>query len=37
MQPMPPANTVVGLPLGSATKAMWESPGDRPIEEHAIT
>ena len=36
MQPIPPANTVVGLPLSPATKAAWESPNDKPMEEYAI-
>jgi len=36
MQPIPPANTVVGLPLSPATKAAWENPNDKPMEEYAI-
>ena len=36
MQPIPPANTVVGLPLSAATKAAWESPNDKPMEEYAV-
>jgi len=36
MQPIPPANTVVGLPLSAATKAAWESPNEKPMEEYAV-
>jgi len=36
MQPIPPANTVVGLPLSAATKTAWESPNDKPMEEYAV-
>jgi glutamate/aspartate transport system substrate-binding protein len=35
MQPIPPANTKVGLPLSEATKAAWAAPNDRPMEEYA--
>ena len=36
MQPTPPTNTKVGLPLSEATKAAWASPNDKPMEEYAI-
>jgi len=35
MQPIPPANTKVGLPLSDATKNAWNSPNDKPMEEYA--
>jgi len=35
MQPIPPANTRVGLPLSDATKAAWAAPNDRPMEDYA--
>jgi glutamate/aspartate transport system substrate-binding protein len=35
MQPIPPANTKVGLPVSQATKAAWSSPNDKPMEEYA--
>jgi glutamate/aspartate transport system substrate-binding protein len=35
MQPIPPANTKVGLPLSDATKAAWASPNDKPMEDYA--
>ncbi len=35
MQPIPPANTKVGLPLSDATKAAWASPNDKPMEDFA--
>ena len=34
VQPIPPANTKVGLPLSEATKAAWASPNDKPMEEY---
>jgi glutamate/aspartate transport system substrate-binding protein len=34
MQPIPPKNTRVGLPLSDATKAAWASPNDKPVEEY---
>ena len=36
MQPIPPANTKVGLPLSDATKAAWNNPNDKPMEEYAV-
>lgn len=35
MQPIPPANTRVGLPLSEATKAAWAAPNDKPMEDYA--
>ncbi|CAA9444104.1 MAG: Glutamate Aspartate periplasmic binding protein precursor GltI, partial [uncultured Ramlibacter sp.] len=34
MQPIPPKNTKVGLPLSEATKAAWANPNDKPLEEY---
>ncbi|RZI71395.1 MAG: transporter substrate-binding domain-containing protein [Rubrivivax sp.] len=35
MQPVPPTNTKIGLPLSDATKAAWASPNDKPMEDYA--
>ena len=35
LQPIPPANTRVGLPLSDATKAAWANPNDKPAEDYA--
>ena len=35
MQPIPPANTKVGLALADGTKAAWASPNDKPMEDYA--
>ena len=35
MQPIPPSNTKVGLPLSDATKAAWATPNDKPMEDYA--
>jgi glutamate/aspartate transport system substrate-binding protein len=35
MQPIPPSNTKVGLPLSEATKAAWANPNDKPMEDYA--
>jgi glutamate/aspartate transport system substrate-binding protein len=35
MQPIPPKNTRVGLPLSDTTKAAWANPNDKPAEEYA--
>jgi glutamate/aspartate transport system substrate-binding protein len=35
LQPIPPTNTKVGLPLSEATKAAWASPNNRPMEDYA--
>jgi glutamate/aspartate transport system substrate-binding protein len=34
MQPIPPSNTKVGLPLSDATKAAWANPNDKPVEDY---
>ncbi|WP_042421389.1 transporter substrate-binding domain-containing protein [Comamonas granuli] len=34
MQPIPPANQKVGLPLSEATKNAWEHPNDKPMEDY---
>ena len=34
MQPVPPSNTVVGLPLSDITKDAWEHPNNKPMEEY---
>jgi len=36
VQPIPPANQPVGLPLSAATKNAWEHPNDKPMEEYAM-
>ncbi len=35
MQPVPPTNTKIGLPMSEATKAAWASPNDKPMEDYA--
>ncbi|MDF1486366.1 amino acid ABC transporter substrate-binding protein [Ramlibacter sp. H39-3-26] len=35
MQPIPPANTKIGLPMSDATKDAWANPNDKPMEEYA--
>ncbi|MGF1643026.1 MAG: amino acid ABC transporter substrate-binding protein [Thiotrichales bacterium] len=35
-QPIPPANTVVGMPPNSATLAAWANPNDKPTEEYVL-
>ncbi|WP_284307675.1 amino acid ABC transporter substrate-binding protein [Hydrogenophaga electricum] len=34
-QPIPPANTKVGMPVNDATKAAWTNPNDKPMEDYA--
>lgn len=34
MQPIPPANTKVGLALAEGTKQAWANPNDKPLEEY---
>jgi glutamate/aspartate transport system substrate-binding protein len=34
VQPIPPSNTRVGLPVSEATKAAWANPNDKPVEEY---
>lgn len=36
LQPTPPANTVIGLPLSEATKQAWENPNAKPMEDYAL-
>ncbi len=35
LQPIPPANAKIGLPLSDANKAAWANPNDKPMEEYA--
>ncbi len=35
VQPIPPSNTRVGLPVSAATKAAWATPNDKPVEDYA--
>jgi glutamate/aspartate transport system substrate-binding protein len=35
VQPIPPSNTKVGLPVSEATKAAWANPNDKPMEDYA--
>jgi glutamate/aspartate transport system substrate-binding protein len=35
VQPIPPANTRVGLPASEATKGAWAAPNERPMEDYA--
>lgn len=34
MQPIPPTNTKVGLPMSEATKAAWANPNNKPMEAY---
>lgn len=34
MEPIPPSNTTVGLPLSSTTKNAWQHPNNKPMEEY---
>ncbi len=36
VQPIPPSNTKVGLPLSEATKNAWMHPNDKPMEDYAV-
>jgi len=36
MQPIPPANVKVGLPLSEATKEAWAHPNDKPMESYEV-
>lgn len=36
MQPIPPANTKVGMPPNAATQAAWAAPNDKPMEAYAV-
>lgn len=33
-QPIPPANTRVGMPANEATRAAWANPNDKPMEDY---
>jgi glutamate/aspartate transport system substrate-binding protein len=33
-QPIPPANTTVGLPASEATRTAWANPNDKPVEDY---
>ena len=35
MQPVPPTNTKIGLPMSEATKNAWANPNDKPMEDYA--
>ncbi|MGP1628763.1 MAG: amino acid ABC transporter substrate-binding protein [Giesbergeria sp.] len=35
MQPVPPTNTKIGLPMSEATKEAWAHPNDKPMEDYA--
>jgi glutamate/aspartate transport system substrate-binding protein len=35
VQPIPPKNTRVGLPATDSTKAAWNNPNDKPMEDYA--
>jgi len=35
VQPIPPKNVKVGLPLSESTKAAWSAPNDKPMEDYA--
>ncbi|ROZ63902.1 amino acid ABC transporter substrate-binding protein [Ramlibacter sp. WS9] len=35
VQPIPPKNTRVGLPVSTATKDAWTTPNDKPLEDYA--
>ena len=36
MQPVPPTNVKVGLPLSDATKEVWANPNDKPMEAYEV-
>ncbi len=35
MQPIPPTNTALNMPLSASTKAAWDNPNDKPMEDYA--
>ncbi|CAN7381818.1 amino acid ABC transporter substrate-binding protein [Pseudorhodoferax sp. LjRoot39] len=35
LQPIPPTNTKIGLPMSEATKQAWANPNDKPMEDYA--
>ncbi|PAT36914.1 amino acid ABC transporter substrate-binding protein [Vandammella animalimorsus] len=36
LQPTPPANTVVNLPLSESTKKAWANPNSKPMEDYQV-
>ena len=36
MEPIPPANVKIGLPLSDATKEAWAHPNDKPMEAYEV-
>lgn len=36
MQPIPPTNTKIGMPVNENTKAAWANPNDKPTEDYAV-
>jgi len=36
MEPIPPANVKIGLPLSQATKEAWDNPNDKPMEDYEV-
>jgi len=36
MQPIPPNNVKIGLPVSDATKEAWANPNDKPAEEYTL-
>lgn len=36
MQPVPPTNVKIGLPMSDATKEAWAHPNDKPMEDYAV-
>jgi len=35
MQPVPPTNVKIGLPMSEATKDAWAHPNDKPMEAYS--
>ena len=35
LQPIPPTNSKIGLPMSAATKDAWANPNDQPMEDYA--
>ena len=35
MQPIPPANVNLKMPMSDSTKAAWANPNDKPMEDYA--
>ena len=36
MQPIPPNNVTLNMPLSESTKAAWANPNDKPMEDYAV-